>query len=73
MTICGIILCQAVTDPENVYFFLGGRGAETIYVAKGHQRPVPDGQPVKSGTCAHDRRALQQPALNVHVKHSDLT
>ena len=24
-------------------------------------------------TCAHDRRALQQLALNVHVKHPDLT
>ena len=30
-------------------------------------------EPVKAGTCAHDRRALQQLALNVHVKHSDLT
>ena len=28
---------------------------------------------VKAGTCAHHRRALQQLALNVHVKHSDLT
>ena len=27
----------------------------------------------KAGTCAHDRRALQQLDLNVHVKHSDLT
>ena len=27
----------------------------------------------KSSTCARDRRALQQLALNVHVKHSDLT
>ena len=27
----------------------------------------------KTGTCARDRRALQQLALNVHVKHSDLT
>ena len=27
----------------------------------------------KAGTCARDRRALQQLALNVHVKHSDLT
>ena len=26
-----------------------------------------------AGTCAHDRRALQQLALNVHVKPSDLT
>ena len=26
-----------------------------------------------AGTCARDRRALQQLALNVHVKHSDLT
>ena len=25
------------------------------------------------GTGVHDRRALQQLALNVHVKHSDLT
>ena len=25
------------------------------------------------GTCARDRRALQQLALNVHVKHSDPT
>ena len=25
------------------------------------------------GTCARDRRALQQLTLNVHVKHSDLT
>ena len=30
-------------------------------------------EPVKAGTCAHDRRALQQLALNVHVKHSELT
>ena len=32
-------------------------------------------EPAKVGTCAHDRRALQQLALNVHVKHSwpDLT
>ena len=28
---------------------------------------------MKAGTCARDRRALQQLALNVHVKHSDLT
>ena len=28
---------------------------------------------VKAGTYARDRRALQQLALNVHVKHSDLT
>ena len=26
----------------------------------------------KASTCARDRRALQQLALNVHVKHSDL-
>ena len=25
-----------------------------------------------AGACAHDRRALQQLALNVHVEHSDL-
>ena len=30
-------------------------------------------EPAKSGTCARDRRALQQLVLNVHVKHSDLT
>ena len=30
-------------------------------------------EPVKASTCAHDRRALQQLARNVHVKHSDLT
>ena len=30
-------------------------------------------EPVKASTCAHDRRALQQLALNVHVKQSDLT
>ena len=29
-------------------------------------------EPAKAGTCARDRRALQQLALNVHVKHSDL-
>ena len=29
-------------------------------------------EPTKAGTCAHDRRALQKLALNVHVKHSDL-
>ena len=28
---------------------------------------------VKAGTCARDRHALQLLALNVHVKHSDLT
>ena len=27
-------------------------------------------EPVKTGTCARDRRALQQPVLNMHVKHS---
>ena len=27
----------------------------------------------KAGTCARDRRALQQIAMNVHVKHFDLT
>ena len=27
----------------------------------------------KAGTCARDRRALQQLVLNVNVKHSDLT
>ena len=30
-------------------------------------------EPAKASTCAHDRCALQQLALNVHVKHSDLT
>ena len=30
-------------------------------------------EPAKTGACARDRRALQQLALNVHVKHSDLT
>ena len=31
-------------------------------------------EPTKTGTCSHDRRALQQLALNVHVKHwPDLT
>ena len=30
-------------------------------------------EPAKAGTCARDRRSLQQLALNVHVKHSDLT
>ena len=29
--------------------------------------------PPNTGTCAHDRCALQQLDLNVHVKHSDLT
>ena len=29
--------------------------------------------PAKASTCARDRRALHQLALNVHVKHSDLT
>ena len=28
---------------------------------------------MKAGTCARDRRAIEQLALNVHVKHSDLT
>ena len=28
---------------------------------------------MKVGTCARDRRVLQQLALNVHIKHSDLT
>ena len=28
---------------------------------------------MKASTCARDRRALQQLALNVHVKSSDLT
>ena len=30
-------------------------------------------EPAKASTCAHYRRVLQQLALNVHVKHSDLT
>ena len=30
-------------------------------------------EPAKASTYARDRRALQQLALNVHVKHSDLT
>ena len=30
-------------------------------------------EPAKAGTCARDRHVLQQLALNVHVKHSDLT
>ena len=30
-------------------------------------------EPAKVGTCARVRRALQQLALNVHVKHPDLT
>ena len=30
-------------------------------------------EPAKPGICARDRRALHQLALNVHVKHSDLT
>ena len=30
-------------------------------------------EPAKASTCAHDRRELQQLALNVHVTHSDLT
>ena len=30
-------------------------------------------KPAKTGTCARDRHALQQLALNVHAKHSDLT
>ena len=33
--------------------------------------PLPE-EPAKAGTCARDRRALQQLALNVHVKHSDM-
>ena len=32
--------------------------------------PVPDRETV---TCVRDRRALQQLAMNMHVKHSDLT
>ena len=30
-------------------------------------------EPAKASTCARDRRAVQQLALKVHVKHSDLT
>ena len=30
-------------------------------------------EPVKAGACAHDRCALHKLALNVHVKHFDLT
>ena len=30
-------------------------------------------EPAKAGTSARDRRALQKLALNVHIKHSDLT
>ena len=33
----------------------------------------PDLSELKTSTCARDRRALQQLALNVHVKHSVLT
>ena len=35
--------------------------------------PPPLLPPSFSDTCARDRRTLQQLALNVHVKHSDLT
>ena len=28
---------------------------------------------MKAGTCARDRRALQQLALKEHIKHTDLT
>ena len=35
--------------------------------------PVPDTEPAKAGICARDRRALQQLALKVHLKHSELT
>ena len=34
--------------------------------------PPPPLLPAKAGACARDRRALQQLALNVHVKHFDL-
>ena len=44
--------------------------------ARGPLRPVPTAlveliiiRLAKAGTCARDRRALQQLALNVHVKH----
>ena len=30
-------------------------------------------EPAMASTCARDRRVLQQLALNVYVKHSDLT
>ena len=33
---------------------------------------VPDRFTAKAGTCAHDRHVLQQLALNVHIKNSDL-
>ena len=33
----------------------------------------PGEEPANLDTCARDRRALQQLALNVQVKHSDLT
>ena len=40
----------------------------------GYTFPVPDrGSEEGAGTCARDRRVLQQLALNVHVKHSYLT
>ena len=28
---------------------------------------------MKADTCAHDRRVIQELALNVNIKHSDLT
>ena len=34
-------------------------------------KPSRTDEPAKVGTCARDRRALQQLALNVHVKLTD--
>ena len=44
------------TGPKGIYIIILSRTEE----------------PVKAGTCVHDRHVLQQLALNVHVKHFDM-
>ena len=54
----------------------GGNGLQSLiinYIVLINDYLSRTGEPAKAGTCARDRRALQQLAMNVHVKHSDLT
>ena len=52
--------------------YLGGR-SRVVSEFLARENRYRSEQPAKAGTCARDKRALQCLALNVHVKHCDLT
>ena len=69
--ICLVLYLEKIDFMENVYIVLSclikQRSCLTLSILSRSEEPA------KVGTCARDRRALQQLALNMHVKHSDLT